>query len=62
MEPSQQQKMDQAAALLADNFPPMWRRLYLGLVEQGFDEIQSFKLLQTYILSSAAYGVRGSDG
>ena len=53
--------IDQAAALLSDNFPPMWRRLYEALLDQGFTEVESMKLLQTYILSNSPNGVRGTD-
>lgn len=54
-------QLDQGMALLADTFPPMWRRVYDECTKAGFDEVQSFKLLQTYILSMGTSGVNPPD-
>ncbi len=60
--PDDTSKMDQSAALLGDILPPLWRRIYIGCVDQGFDESESFKLVQTYILGQNPNGTRGTDG
>lgn len=57
-----QSEMDQAGTFLGENLPPLWRHLYLGCISEGFIEMESFKLVQTFILSQAPNGVRGSDG
>ncbi len=62
MPPDEVHAMDQAAAFLGDTFPPLWRRLYEGNLSQGFTEVESLKLVQTYILSQCPYGVRGAEG
>lgn len=53
----QKAKLDQGMALIADTFPPMWRRVYDECLNAGFEEAQAFKLLQTYILSMGTSGV-----
>ena len=58
----QQAALDQGTAMLADNYPPMWKRIYDRCVVVGFTESESFKLLQTFILSQCPAGVRGDDG
>ncbi len=58
----EQAELDQAAAKLGDNLPALWRRIYGGCKDKGFTDIESFKLLQTYILSNGPNGVGGADG
>lgn len=62
MTPEEQAKLDQGFAMIADNLCPLWFRMYTRLEEEGFDSIQSFKLVQTYILSQCSSGIRGDDG
>ena len=45
---------------LVDLLPPVWRKLFLRSVAEGFTETESFMLLQTYILSQCPHGVRGT--
>ena len=48
----EQQKLEQGAALVADAFPPLWKRLHENLLKEGFDQTQAMELLKTYILSN----------
>lgn len=50
----QRAEFDQASATFADTFPPMWRRLYVKLVEENFTEDQALDILKAYI--AAAHG------
>ncbi len=49
LDPKKRSEMDQAQAFLGELYPPLWRKLYLGCVEEGFSEDQAFRLLRTYI-------------
>lgn len=40
---------DQALAVVAEDFPPFWRRLFLSLVREGFNEAQALEILKTLI-------------
>ncbi len=60
MEPGEQSELDQATATMVDSFCPMWRRMYTCFIEEGFTEIESFKLVQTHILSQAPNGIQGA--
>ncbi len=62
MSPEELSELDESSATLVDMWGPMWRRLYLKLLEEGFNEIESFKLVQTQILSQCPNGIRGDDG
>jgi hypothetical protein len=55
-----QQELEQVHAFLGDNYPPLWRRLYDNMLKEGFNETQSFILLQTFILKDATHGVNGT--
>jgi len=44
--------LDQASALIAEAFPPMWWRIYKGLIAEGFKEAEAMDLLKTYIRST----------
>lgn len=46
------QKLEQGRAMIVDHLPPLWRGLYEGLQKEGFDQVLSFELLKTYILSN----------
>ncbi len=48
--------LDQAGALLGDTLPPLWRRLYLGCVGEGFTEQQAMSLVETYIIAMTGIG------
>jgi len=48
----QQQQLEQGAALVADAFPPLWKRLHENLLKEGFDPAQAMELLKTYVLSN----------
>lgn len=56
-----QAEEDQARAYLAEALPSMWMRMYKNLQSEGFDKVDAFKALQTYILSNCPFGVRGVD-
>lgn len=54
LDPKKQSEIDQGFAALVDNFVPMWRRMYLKALEEGFDEAQSLALVKAYILSQGS--------
>jgi hypothetical protein len=62
LDPEKQAQLDQAFALMADNYPAAWRRLYEGLLKVEFSSTEALKLVQTFILSQSPYGIRGADG
>ena len=43
----QQFGLEQAMATLADNFPPMWRRMYMSLLQEGFSKDEALEITQT---------------
>lgn len=43
--------LEQSCATMAENFPPMWYRLYLNCRKEGFSDDQAFKILITFIMS-----------
>lgn len=45
-------KLDQSMQTLVTHFPPLWRQLYLRLVDEGFTEAQAIELLKAYIHST----------
>lgn len=57
-----QSDLDQALAGMRDVLPASWRSLYDGCREQGFDTIQAFELVQTYILAQNPHGIHPPDG
>lgn len=57
-----QSEIDQLMASLRDFIPAGWRAVYNGCLAQGFDEVQAFQLLQTYILSQAPEGIQPPNG
>lgn len=44
-----QQRLEQSSAMIAENMPPFWRRLYLNCKSEGFTEQQAMSILRTYI-------------
>lgn len=53
MDPNDVSKADQGSAFLAEFLPPLWRKLYLGCVEQGFKDDEALLLVRTYIHGTA---------
>ena len=51
-------KLEQELANIRDTLPHLWWALYQGCVSAGFGELQSFALLQTYILAQNPFGIR----
>lgn len=45
-------ELDQAMVAIAEFLPPLWRQLYIKLIEQEFTETQSLELVKTYIMAS----------
>lgn len=45
----QLQALEQALAMMAENFPPMWWRMYRNLQTEGFDEKQAFSIILTIV-------------
>ena len=52
-EAKRQQDMEQSLAAAGDIIPRLWRQIYLGCVDHGFNPSEAFKLTQTYILASS---------
>lgn len=49
MHPKNLHNTEQSMAWLVDNYPRLWRGLYLRLIEEGFTEPQAMFLLVEYI-------------
>jgi len=49
---------DAEYALFRDHMPRLWRNVYEGCLDQGFNKVQAFILLQTYILSQNPNGIQ----
>lgn len=52
-----QQELEQGMTFVAESMPPLWRRLYLNLLKEGFETSQAMDILKTYIFGCA--GGRG---
>lgn len=52
------QNFDQSLASMRDAIPRIWWSLYQGCLAAGFDQRQSFGLVQTYILGQNPYGIQ----
>ena len=61
LDPKKQAELEQAASLLIEFYPPVWRQMYDCLIREGFSESESFRLVQTYILSQCPHGIRGAE-
>lgn len=53
MNEKEQSDFEQSVAAIAESYPPMWRRMYLNLLSEGFSKDESMDLLKTFILSMA---------
>ena len=51
-------KLDQAAAMLGEAWPQLWRSLYMGCIRQKFDKEEALALVTAYILSQNPHGIR----
>lgn len=51
LNPKDQAAMDQATSFMLEHFPPLWRRLYTSLVQEGFKESEALDLTKTYIIA-----------
>ncbi len=40
---------DQAASVMADSYPPIWKRMWDNLLELGFTKTEALKLLQAHV-------------
>jgi len=49
LDPKLQAEMDQAAEAAGEMFPPMLRKFFLGLMKEGFTEIQALELTKTFL-------------
>ena len=49
MSPKEQNEFDQASAAMADSLPPLFRRMFVNLNKEGFDQKQSMEILKTWI-------------
>ena len=49
LDPALRSEAEQALAYLGEMYPPLWRKLYLGCIEEEFSEEESFTLLKVYI-------------
>ena len=47
----QNQQFEQNSSWIGDNLPPMWRRMFESCKLSGFDDDQSLKLVQTFIIA-----------
>ena len=53
-DPKKQSDLDQSLAVLADQTPPYWSRIFKNLKAEGFKDAEALAVLQTYILSQGA--------
>ncbi len=61
MNPQEQHRFEQSLASSGNILPRIWYTYYIGCLDAGFTESQSFNLVQTYILSQCSSGIRPSD-
>ena len=45
-------ELDQAMAAICEFLPPVWRQLYVKLVEEQFTRQQAFELVKTYVMAT----------
>ena len=53
---------EQLLAQMRDSLPQMWYAIYSGSLAAGFDQVQAFTLLQTWLLSQNPHGIRPPSG
>ena len=49
MTPKEEQECEQALTTLSEVWPPMFRRFYVNLLAEGFNEVESMDILRTII-------------
>lgn len=58
------QKLEQCSATVGDMYPPLWRRIYVNLLSEGFNKQQAMSILKVYILAQNSTNgiiIRGTD-
>ena len=60
IDPKKQADLDQSATLMAEVLPPLWRKMYVSLLAEGFERAEAMEILKAYILSQSSYGVNGT--
>lgn len=55
-------EIEEAMVAFRNTIPRAWWNVYQGCLQAGFNEQQSFILLQTYIVGQNPAGTRPSDG
>jgi len=51
LDSKRQAELDQGAKMLTENFPPLIRGMYDGLLKCGFNESQAIELTKAYIVA-----------
>lgn len=46
-------ELEQSAAFIAETLPPLWKRMFDNLKQNGFSEAQAFQLTLTYVHGQA---------
>lgn len=49
MTPDDVAKFEQGLAMIAENMPPHWRRMFINLKNEGFKDEEAMRLLIAYI-------------
>ena len=49
LDPEKRAMIDQNIAEIAEGWPTVWHKLYLGCVEEGFTELQAMELVKAFI-------------
>lgn len=52
-DPRKMQEMEQGITFVAENMPPMWKRMYDNLLLAGFDKDDAKTFMQAYIHGQA---------
>ncbi len=58
LDDKQRAQIDQNLATMKELLPPIWMGLFVGCQDAGFNELQAFDLVKTYILSQNPNGTR----
>ncbi len=43
------QSIEQGMAFIGNSLPPLWRRIYVNCISEGFSESQAMELLKVYV-------------
>lgn len=62
MSPEQERELEESLVNARNYLPRAWWNLYQGCLASGFDRLQAFVLLQTYILAQNPSGIRPAPG